>query len=276
MREKLMLNVGRDERIQLEGLILEPNFTKAQSTIIFTPGISSHFEDYLPLLEPLAEEAHVVTYDLRGHGRSQGVFDPPKLVEDLEDIAKMLAKPVCAIGQSVGASIAASAANTQECIKGVYLITPYLCTDSLSIGPRCGVYLARALTYTGIPYVLDALLRRNKAFKNRTPIQDTGRLVKAKAPRCAQEKPTSWIVADHDAVLGTLNNPRHFDAVCGRLRELYPHGHDRSALAHGLNHCLNITPGDYAPFLKDEPGKNRDAIIADMLDFAKGVCASET
>lgn len=267
--KRLRLNVGHEKKLELEAGLKEPAHPNA--VIIFTPGISRTYEDYVQhLLDPLAEEASVLAYNLRGHGTSDGRFDPPALTGDLEDIVDLLSQPVVLLGHSIGAGIAAAAAKTRADARGAYLLSPYFDSEFLAGRPRKYVALARILTYTGIPFLTDPLVRLcNKGFHNRAPIRDFGRLLKAVRPESVA-KPVAWIVSDRDEMLGTLDNDMHYRRIQNVLRELYPdYGRDRSALAKGLNHCLNVTTGSMSPFLHEPSTQVRDRIVTDIIEFSR-------
>ncbi len=277
MKQDITLKVGRERDISLEGTIFEPKYEKPDSLIIFTPGISSTYRDYQKfLLEPLAEEARVLTYNLRGHGKSEGKFDPPILVEDLENIVKQQVTPVVLLGQSIGAGISAAAAKTQGNVCGVYMINPYLDPEFLSDTQLKYVSLAQKSTYTGLPTLIDPILHHLfKGFHNRRPIRDFGSLKKVKLSESIDDIPISWIISDKDEVLGTIDNQEHYSKIRQILSLHYPNSTDRSELAQGLNHCLNTTKGDYAPFMKKEKGKDSERIVTDIIEFTRA-CVKAT
>ncbi len=273
IREDIKLRVGRDKQIALDGVLLEPSSTKSHYTLIFTPGISSKYQDYATLIESFGEQTRVIAYNLRGHGTSEGAFDPPKLIEDLEDIIQEQTGPVCLLGQSVGAGISAKASARCQNVKAVYMLTPYLGIEFLGRKQRAGIRTLRALTFIPGPLqVADAVLyfsgiSQPAGFNNRQPLQDLGRLVKIKSAECKTNKPVAWLVSSCDEVTGTLNNPAHYEFVRKKLKEMYPDGEDHSEFAQGLNHCLNLTKGDMRPFLKPENGKNGEQILTRIVDF---------
>ena len=76
--------------------------------VALVPGLWSHPTVFSPLLDDLAQDHRVLTYDPRGSGQSGG-HGPYDLVTDAADLAAILAaegKPATLIGSGPGANIA--------------------------------------------------------------------------------------------------------------------------------------------------------------------------
>lgn len=84
--------------------------------VLLVPGYTGSKEDFLPLLDPLAEAGwRVAAMDQRGQYQSPGVDDPagygvPALAADLLAVAADLGPPVHVLGHSFGGLVARAAA----------------------------------------------------------------------------------------------------------------------------------------------------------------------
>jgi Predicted hydrolases or acyltransferases (alpha/beta hydrolase superfamily) len=91
------------------------NGTDGRLPILLVPGYTGSKEDFLPLLDPLAEAGwRVVTMDQRGQYESPGVNDPaaytvPALASDVLAVAADLGTPVHLLGHSFGGLVARAA-----------------------------------------------------------------------------------------------------------------------------------------------------------------------
>lgn len=93
----------------------DPNGTTGRPPILLVPGYTGSKEDFLPLLDPLAEAGwRAVTMDQRGQYESPGVDDPaayavPTLARDVLAVAEDLGTPVHLLGHSFGGLVARAA-----------------------------------------------------------------------------------------------------------------------------------------------------------------------
>ncbi|MBI4150724.1 alpha/beta hydrolase [Candidatus Woesearchaeota archaeon] len=254
--------------VTLEGFVFEPCLTSSRTTTIFVPGVSGHVKDYAAFLDAFAEDRRVITYNLRGHGKSEGTVEPDLLAQDLYTLLSSQKQAVTLLGQSFGAGIvAANLAN--PVVTRAYLLTPFLSPTSLNCMRRIALKALHALATHGMTSTLDdALMRGAPAFgiqfNNDAPLGAFGSLA-AFEGHIPSEKPVAWMVANQDRMLGTTG--AHYDAARAALRACYPNGRDDSALALGLNHCLNVRPNEYEPFCRDEPFKCREQIINVIRNF---------
>ncbi len=267
--EKIMFKVGKNnkddyEKIELEGLVLSKS-TPSSGTVVFSQGISGHFKDCENILFPLAEEFDVITFNQRGHGKSEGRFDPMKMGDDLDEITY---DGSFILGLSAGA---VGALTMETDVASIFLINPYLGPDFLSKKQRFCLYAAKCLSYTGIQKIIQYLfsikdLNKKSGFHNKRFIDDYAKLTKV--PEFYLNKKVGFCVADKDEVLGTLNNEEHYNNIINKFSIFYD-ATDYSHIAKGLNHCLNKKKKDFAPFLKDETGKDSNKIIETIIEFYK-------
>jgi pimeloyl-ACP methyl ester carboxylesterase len=101
--------------------------------LVLLHGVTSSLEVYLPLLDELAELAHIYTLDFRGHGLSGHVHDPEAYrVEDygqdlLLFLEMVVGEPVILAGHSLGGLVSTwAAAQPGTAIQGVLLEDPPL------------------------------------------------------------------------------------------------------------------------------------------------------
>jgi pimeloyl-ACP methyl ester carboxylesterase len=95
---------------------------------------STHY--YGPWIEQFARDHRVVSFDYRGHGKSQDPRDPecvtlPRLVDDAEAVLDTIAEPTILVGHSMGVRVVLELAQrAREKIRGVIL----LCGSAFDIG----------------------------------------------------------------------------------------------------------------------------------------------
>lgn len=95
---------------------------------------STHY--YGPWIEQFSRDHRVVSFDYRGHGKSQDARDParvtlPALVEDAQAVLDTIAEPTVLVGHSMGVRVALElAARAKAEIDGVIL----LCGSVFDIG----------------------------------------------------------------------------------------------------------------------------------------------
>ncbi len=267
--------------ITLDGAEGVPKRQKPLGTIYFIPGLSAIWDDYLPLIMPLAKRFKVCTYDQRGHGSSPGKFDVSSAADDLENIiSKDNTRPVGIIGHSVGAKIAVDVAKrfekSNQPLQGVYFIQPVLGADFLGVLQRAVVHLLYGLT-PAVRFVDDILnefkrLRKFNGVNNRDFIAGYGSVARMDSAECAgMDTSVGYMLANGDVTLG-LNSKRHYFRCVAGLSRLFPSQagvfqsfDSDSPYVRGLNHCLNRK--GFRPFLKNEKYKGRDAIVFAVESF---------
>lgn len=100
--------------------------------VLLLHGLYDRWETWQPVLPGLAEIAHVVAYDLRGHGRSSHPAGGYRLRDYADDTVKLIARlrpaePVVLIGFSLGALVAlVVAAEHPELVRALVLEDPPL------------------------------------------------------------------------------------------------------------------------------------------------------
>ncbi|MBW2986001.1 alpha/beta hydrolase [Candidatus Woesearchaeota archaeon] len=272
-KEYRHLNVGKrakddSNKITLLGVTLEPNVSKGQ--ILFLPGFSGNFEDYSAhFLEALAETFRVDAYNYRGHPGSKGKFNTARTLDDTELILDKIDNPVLILAQSYGANLAARL--EPDKVKSTYCLTPLFDLQMLPILQRVGVNILNVTGYLPgilptIDYIFDSTgIAKKAGFPNTHPLQSFAQLAKLK--KTPHNKPTAFALADNDEILSTRNNVARYIHLVDQIKTVYPHAKNRSELVRGLNHCLNLTKGDFVPFLKPEKGKDSDKIIEDIVNF---------
>jgi len=253
-------------QVKLDGMIISPKHPKGD--ILFLQGFSGKHEDYMHLLMPLGEEFRMVTYNNRGHPGSGGTFNAKKSAEDWKEIAKSSACDYV-LAHSCGASFALKL--DSKYIKGAYCIEPVFSADMLPWLMRAGISMLHAaeVSPTILPSIdsfLDARgLPARWGLSNKNPLQSFSEI--GKLDQNSYVKPLAFTIADADEALGTTGKPERKVALIEKVMTAYPQARNRSNLVRGLNHCLNLTPGDFAPFLKPEKGKDSDRIIEDIINF---------
>lgn len=246
----------------LSAAIYEPSQTKRGTIGFFTPGWSADYNDYDPLLLPLAESYRIIAANPRGHGGSKGILHPKKAVDDLEDLFQKHGEEKTAF---IGHSLAAfSLQAAQRCNpKAVVLFNPYVNVHYLPLSMRIGVETASLLKRTGLSYLVDLPLSKlplEKAGLHMDyPLANTAALHQIDITRIARVKqPLLYFIADNDHVLGTHGKDR-MKTYRFAIATASKNSENASPLVKGLNHCLNYK--GYAPFLKDEPGKDKQRIL---------------
>ncbi len=260
--------------ITLNGAEGVPKKQKPLGTIYFLPGLSGTWEDYTPLLVPLAKCFRICTYDQRGHRDSPGKFDIEKCTDDLEHIISSEGtRPAGIIGHSISCREAVEVAKrfekSKNPLQGVYMIEPCLGVDFLNWPQKAATHFAYGLT-PALRFIDDAVnglkkLREINGLSNRDVIAGYGSLARMNSSDCAGlQTPVGFMLSDSDGTLGT-NNKRHFDTCIKRLNELFftdrigfPWYRSESAFVNGLNHCLNFK--GHRPFLKKETYKDKGII----------------
>jgi pimeloyl-ACP methyl ester carboxylesterase len=272
--------------IELPGVELRPNSflpvrnhkavpNRPQGAIYFVHGISACWQDYLPLLEPLAENYRVFAYNQRGHADAPGSFDVEKAANDLEHM--IVAEPkknVGILGHSLGglaALVAKRLENTETPVKGVFLIEPYLGMEFLHWPQRYAINMLRALApvFKPVDYVLNALLclRKRMGMHQRDVLASYAELSRVKCSDVEGMKtPVAFMLANRDEVLGTRNR-EHYSACVRRIKELFPQVKNYSGLVSGLNHCLNERLFDFVPFLKEDGSVQREANRYQIISY---------
>lgn len=252
-------------QVRLDGVILSTRYSKGD--ILFLQGFSGRHEDYMHLLRPLAEEFRVITYNYRGHGGSEGRFTNASAVRDTEQILESIPRK----GNILAHSYAGFVTNLKsDKVQRAYLLEPYLHPSTLPPGFRLGIKacsLASVLPVVlpGIDGLLDASGISQKAgFNNKRPLQSFAELERISVSDF--DKPLAFTLASRDELF-SVPYPEKYMQVVDMIKERYPHAKNRSELVRGLNHCLNLAPNDFAPFLKPEEGKNSSRIIEDIVDF---------
>lgn len=240
--------------VALEAGIYEPRRTN--NLIIFTPGISSTFQDYEPFLNDLKNNnATVIAYNVRGHGKSEGRMSQKALVEDLEALIAIQEQPLSLAGHSLGASISAKAHGP---VKSQVFLAPFINRYSLSGMNRLGYGLMNVLNNLSMLAPLDryaAAKGPEAGFNNREPVHDFVELSTFTSHKLPQRK-TGWTIPDKDEMLGTWMNSAHYEALKQQMQKAYPKGYNMSFLVKGLNHCMNLKPFDFVPFFKTESDKH--------------------
>lgn len=124
---------GSDRRIQLEGLVLEPN-GHSKGTILFVQGLPGG-NGIAGFLEPLAEEFTLVTYRHRGIGESEGRISRHGGDDVINVLGVSGVRKAALVAHSMGAAFALqAAAESPRSVSSVYLINPYLGPDFLPAG----------------------------------------------------------------------------------------------------------------------------------------------
>jgi len=272
MKNQRYFNVGErtkddSKTIPIFGLTLEPKHP-SKKNILFLGGLSGHFEDYQRfLLEPLADTFRVDTFNYRGHIGSHGRFNNKSNLDDAETILEEIQGDVFILAHSYGANLATRLKSDK--IKKIYCFEPLFDFNMLTGLFQLGINalsITKHIGFLGFPdFLLDeANIPIKAGFKNTNPLQSFAELKEVK--ECEYEKPLAFAFADKDTVYGT-SNPVNQKNLIKKIKEMYPHAKNRSELVRGLNHCLNLKKGDFAPFLKPEKGKDSDKIIEDIINF---------
>lgn len=267
---------GHERLYEGKGIVLKGAEFYSKSVVplgnvFFVPGLNARWDDYTPLLIPLAQRYHVHAYSQRGHGASPGKFDLEKTADDLESIIEREdVMPSGIIAHSLSAVTALNVAKRFEekgrALQGVYLIQPLLdmkCLNWLQQAVLHGIYgLNPALRF--IDDFLNGLkLREKLGFHVRDVIKNHASIVRMESYKQNIETPVGYMLADNDYVLGT-NSKRHYEKCIDRLNHLFGFNDDSSA-AQGLNHCLNFKK--HVPFLRVEKGKPKDVVIFLIKSF---------
>jgi len=232
-------------------------------------GFSGRYDDYLEhFLFPLGEEFRVVTYNHRGHSGSGGKFDAKRGTDDWKEIIENMGRePAYFIGHSYGANLATRLDSDK--IKGIYCFEPLFDFKMINGVFQLGINALSIAKHIGFLELPDSLLDASgiplkAGFNNTHPLQSFTELSGLKEQ--AYEKPLAFAFTDKDIVFGTNNSAKQ-KSLIKRIKARYHQAKDRSHLIAGLNHCLNLTPGDFAPFLKPEQGKDSKRIIEDIINF---------
>ena len=252
--------------IPIFGITLEPK-SQSKGNILFLEGFSGNYEDYLSFfLRPLSEAFRVDAYNYRSHIGSHGRFNNDSNLDDAQTILEEIPGDVFVVAHSYGAYLAARLDSDK--VKGVYCIEPVFDPQMLSTLPRLGVNAANTAGYVpGLLQVMDAFLNKTwlnerLGFKVVSPLQGLRELARTSASDCS--KPMAFTLASEDRTLGSHQQSRYL-ALIDMVRAAYPHAKNRSEVAEGLNHCLNLK--GFEPFLKPEKNKDSDKILEDIVDF---------
>ncbi len=119
--------------VTLKGKLYKPlNMSRCRGVIIFTHGLGYCSRQYKLNTEIFTEQNYaVITYDLRGHAGTEGVWTLERSVEDLCALVEKLhndhgaeyPQNICAMGHSTGALISALASIKNPKITSLSLIT---------------------------------------------------------------------------------------------------------------------------------------------------------
>lgn len=272
MKNQRYFNVGNrakddSKKIPIFGLTLEPKF-QSKGNILFLEGLSGHFEDYQRyFLEPLSDVFRIYTFNYRGHIGSPGQFNNKSNLDDAEIILEEIPGDTFILAHSYGANLATRLKNDK--IKGIYCFEPLFDFNMLNGLFQLGINALKIANHINFLKLLDFLLDVanmpiNAGFKNTSPLQSFAELSDVK--EYPYEKPLAYAFTNKDIVYGT-SNPVKQKNLFKRIKSLYPQAKNKSSLIKGLNHCLNLIPRDFAPFLKSEQGKDSDKILEDIVDF---------
>lgn len=252
-------------KIALEGFIVSPGrFSKGD--ILFLQGFSGKYEDYMHLLLPLGEEHRVITYNYRGHSSNKQRFNDKAVLSDIEQVLDTIPREGNILAHSYGANLAARLASDKA--DRIYCIAPLFNPKMFAGKFRFGINAAKLAGYVpGILKVSDLFLDKTGlsgrlGFNNSAPLQSLRELAKISEKKCS--KKMAFALSDNDSLFGT-QNPGRYMLLLDKILESYPQAKDRSELVRGLNHCLNLQ--GLVPFLKQEPGKDSNKIIEDIIDF---------
>lgn len=252
--------------IVLQGAIYEPSRPKHGTVSFFTPGWSAKYSDYEPLLLPLAERYRVIAFNPRGHGGSGGVLDRHRCIEDLVELHGAYGEERCVLlGHSLAALSLAAAQRVKP--KGIVLFNPYVSAALLPRPLRSGVKLLSQHQDSPAVRIVDDILGMlpldRFGLNMRRPLINTAALNDIEIRRGQRtEAPLLYFVADRDTTTGA-HEPSTYGIMRNALHNLSAAPEDASALAHGLNHCMNRS--GYVPFLK--PGAERENILDRVHGF---------
>lgn len=247
----------------LDVIVLEPKHCSPKYTLFWSNGICTTYTDYMLLLEPIADAARVVAYNYRDHGRSRKRFSPTSAVGDLERLVRGGQGPVFLAGHCTGAAVSSA---VKADVKGRVLLCPYLGTDYLAAIPKIIMKVGRFLPLCYMDRLISyAGLAKFFGVENSKPLQDVMALRRFQP--ASSDPHAMWMVSPRDEVLGTIYSSGHYDCMRSRLRDLYPHGVDKSRLVTGLTHSLNVIPGHLIPFLSACPSKRRQRIVDAIIDY---------
>jgi pimeloyl-ACP methyl ester carboxylesterase len=99
--------------VTINGVVLHTQTTGSGDLLVLVHGSWGDGDSWAPVVEPLAERYKVVTYDRRGHSRSEEGDQPPGRHDHAADLAALvetLGGPAHLVGNSSGASIALTVA----------------------------------------------------------------------------------------------------------------------------------------------------------------------
>lgn len=269
LTERLTFRVGKTEKhpgYLLAGARYIPRAPRAVAGF-FTPGWSATWEDYWPLLQPLAEEHIVYTFNLRGHGGSEGTLDPDASASDIREVAQFVSREhpqmrKAFLGHSLATLTLATAQDTRP--DAIVLYQPYVSTALLPGALRAGISLLGRMRGRKLLDDLAGKLPLRKAGLNmRRPLENTAALAGFSLTARA-DVPVLYFLADRDRVLGT-QDPKRYSAYKATLDRISTVTEDASDLVKGLNHCFNYH--GFTPFLKKESGKDSQAIIDRTIAF---------
>jgi hypothetical protein len=252
-------------QVRLDGIIISPKHPKGD--ILFLQGFSGRHEDYMHLLMPLGEEFRVITYNYRGHGKSKGRFTNASAINDTEQILESIPRKGNILAHSYAIFVTRLKSDK---LQRAYLLEPYLDPSMLPAGFRLGVKVCSLasvlpIVLPGIDALLDASgIPQEKGLNNKRPLQSFAELEKIRAYDF--DKPLAFTLASRDELFSVPYPEKYMQAI-DMIKEKYPQARNRSEIVRGLNHCLNLAPNDFAPFLKPEEGKNSDRIIEDIVNF---------
>jgi pimeloyl-ACP methyl ester carboxylesterase len=113
------------------GSIAYAETADAGPLLLLLHGVTSRWQDWLPVVPVLAQRWRVVAADLRGHGRSAHIHDQYGLMQYVSDVAALIrhlgGQPAVVVGHSLGAMIAIGlASEAPELVRAAVLEDPPL------------------------------------------------------------------------------------------------------------------------------------------------------
>ncbi len=221
----------------------------------------------------------LLAFDLRGHGGSEGRFEPASSMQDCRELCMLFHDPTdgnAVVAHSAGSlATAAMSAETDALV----LLAPYVAADLLSAPLRRLVNYLHPHQDSRIVTKLDdafELFRPQwSSLRERWPalpppphvhgfLRSAGALGDLDLRGAHIEQPYLFLFPDKDDSLGT-RKPERYAAYRAAVAGLGLRGEDASELAAGLNHCFNRD--GLVPFMKEESGKDREAILERIVCF---------
>lgn len=125
------LSIIAEDGVKLEGCIYEPR--RYKRTLLYFGGRGQDSVGLLPKLSRCYPDFRIVTFNYRGYGKSQGVPNEKKILEDALTIYEKVVKnfgPVDIVGYSLGCAVASYVAS-KEHPKRLFLVAPFASLESL-------------------------------------------------------------------------------------------------------------------------------------------------